>query len=240
MAPIKRNIGIIGDGPTDRIIFTKIVECILTEEDPSKEFIDCNIIELQRQTIFDLIQKYINAEKKNLSPNPQHLVKSVTGVLISGFKELLDQVDICNCDIIILTTDSEQVLNMPDDYFNYGIKFFHILSEAAINFYGAVLAQGYPQNNIPLVLTIITFPSTEILIAAARGLKIADYYNTRPLELKQMIYNVPDARTLSEEDLKSKALDHITLKGIENIFKNIPESRHFIQTLSTYKVSCCL
>ncbi len=240
MAPIKRNIGIIGDGPTDRIIFTKIVECILTEEDLSKELIDCNIIELQRQKIFDSIQEYVNAEKKNLSPNPQHLVNSVTGVLLSGFDELINQVELCNCDIIILTTDSEQVLKMPDDYFNYGIKLFHILSEAAIKFYGGVLARSYPQDNIPLVLPIITFPSTEILIAAARGLKIADYYGKKPLELKQMIYNVPDDRTVSDEDLKSKALDHITLKGIENIFKNIPESRHFIQTLSGYKVSCCL
>jgi hypothetical protein len=240
MAPIKRNIGIIGDGPTDRIIFTKIVECILTEEDPSKELIDCNIIELQRQKIFDFIQKYVNEDKKNLSPNPEDLVKSVTGVLNSGFRELIDQVDICNCDIIILTTDSETVLKNPDDYFNYGIKLFHILSEAAIKFYGGVLELGYSQDNIPLVLPIITFPSTEILIAAARGLKIADYYGKKPLELKQMIYNVPDDRTVSDEDLKSKALDHITLKGIENIFKNIPESRHFIQTLSGYKVSCCL
>ena len=240
MEPIKRNIGIIGDGPTDRIIFTKIVECILTEEDPSKELIDCNIIELQRQNIFDFIQKYVKAKEENVPQNRQHLVNSVTGVLLSGFYELINQVELCNCDIIILTTDSEQVLGMPDNYFNYGIELFHILSEAAIKFYGAVLAQGYPQNNIPLVLPIITFPSTEILIAAARELKIADYYGKKPLELKQMIYNVPDDRTVSDEDLKSKALDHITLEGIENIFKNIPESRHFIQTLSVYKVSCCL
>ncbi|OIP72964.1 MAG: hypothetical protein AUK43_01855 [Oscillatoriales cyanobacterium CG2_30_40_61] len=240
MAPIKRNIGIIGDGPTDRIIFTKIVECILTEEDPSKELIDCKIIELQRQKIFDFIQEYVNAEKKNSSPNPQHLVKSVTGVLNSGFRELIDQVDICNCDIIILTTDSETVLKMPDDYFKYGIKLFHILSEAAIKFYETLLLQGYPQDNIPLVLPIITFPSTEILIAAAKGLKIADYYDKIPLELKQKIYGVPDDRTVPYEDLKTKALDYITLEGIKNIYKNIPESRHFIQTLSGYKVSCFL
>jgi len=240
MAPIKRNIGIIGDGPTDRIIFTKIVECILTEEDPSKEFIDCNIIELQRQKIFDFIQEYVKAKKKKLSPNTQHLVNSVTGVLLSGFDELSNQVELCNCDIIILTTDSEQVLGMPDDYFNYGIELFHILSEAAIKFYGGVLKLGYSQDNIPLVLPIITFPSTEILIAAARGLKIADYYDKIPLELKQKIYGVPDDRTVPYEDLKTKALDYITLEGIKNIFKNIPESRHFIQTLSTYKVSCCL
>ncbi|MBE9145352.1 hypothetical protein [Planktothrix mougeotii] len=240
MAPIKRNIGIIGDGITDLIIFTKIVECILTEEDPSKEFIDCNIIELPRQKICDFIQKYINAEEKNVPQNRQDLVKSVTGVLNGGFTELINQVDICNCDIIILTTDSEKKLSNPDDYFNYGIELFHILSEAAIKFYGAVLAQGYPQDNIPLVLPIITFPSTEILIAAAKGLKIADYYNQEPLELKKKIYGVPEPRSLSDEELRTKALDYITLKGIKNIYNNIPESRHFIQTLSGYKVSCCL
>ncbi|WP_254175252.1 hypothetical protein [Planktothrix pseudagardhii] len=237
---VKRNIGIIGDGPTDRKIFAKLVDCILTEE-TAQEFIDCNIIELQRQTIHDAIEKYLIAEKRNSqTKNPQDLVKAVVGVLYSGFIELIYQVDLCNCDLIILTTDSELVLKSDQDYFKYGIQLFHLLSEASIKFYDSILKQSYSQNKIPLVLPIITFPSTEILIAAAKGLNPVTYYNKKPLELKQMIYNVPDDRTVSEDDLKEKALNFITLPGINNIFNHIPESRSFIQTLSAYKVSCFL
>lgn len=240
MTEIKRNIGIIGDGPTDRIIFGKIVECILTE-DTSKEFIDCNLIELQRQNIHSAVEKYLRSQKKQSPQNPQDLVKAVVGVLYNGFLDFASQVEvISNCDLLILTTDSEIVLRMPEDYFRYGINLFNILSEATIMFYGTVLKQSYPQDKIPLVLPIATFPSTEIIIAAAKGLNAGDYYGKKPLELKQMIYNVSNDIKINERDLEEQALNCITVKGIAKIFNNIPESRHFIKTLSCYRVSCSL
>ena len=115
---------------------------------------------------------------------------------------------------------------------------FNILSETVIRFYGKVLERGYPQDNIPLVLPIATFPSTEIMIAAAKGLN--NYYGKKPLELKQSIYGVSNLSTLEDGGLEEKALRFITVKGIDNIFNNVPESRHFIKTLSGYRVSCFL
>ena len=238
MTEIKRNIGIIGDGPTDRIIFGKIVECILTE-DTSKDFIDCNIIELQRQKIYGIVNKYLRSQNTESPQEPQVLAKSVAGLLYNGFCDFLSEVEaISNCDLLILTTDSEKVLPRPEDYLKYGIDLFNILSEAAIRFYEAVLGQGYSQDNIPLVLPIITFPSTEIIIAAAKGLN--NYYGKKPLELKQSIYGVSNLSILGDGDLEKKALQFITVTGIDNIFNNVPESRHFIKTLSGYRVSCYL
>lgn len=234
MTAIKRNIGIIGDGSTDRIIFGKIVECILTE-DTSKDFIDCNIIELKRQNIHDYVEKYLSSQNTKSPQAPQVLAKSVTGVLYSGLGEFFSEAEeISNCDLLILTTDSEKVLARPEDYFSYGLDLFNILSETVIRFYGKVLGQGYPQDNIPLVLPIATFPSTEILIAAAKGLN--NYYGKKPLELKQSIYGVSNLSTLENGGLEEKALKFITVTGIDNIFNNIPESRHFIKTLSCYRV----
>lgn len=240
MTAIQRNIGIIGDGRTDRIIFGKIVECILTEE-TSKEFIDCNLIELQRQTIHYDVEKYLTSWNQQSPPNYQDLVKAVGDVLYSGFLDFANQVEaISNCDILILTTDSEKVLGKADDYFSYGINLFNILSEVAIKFYGKVLEYGYSQENIPLVLPIVTFPSTEIIIAAAKGLNPSNYYGKKPLELKHMIYNASNLSTLSDKDLEDKALNFMTLEGIEKIFNHVPESRHFIKVLSACRISCYL
>jgi len=211
------------------------VECILTE-DTSKEFIDCNIIELKRQNIHDAVAKYLKNQNKK---SPQNLVKNVSNILWGGYQDWIGEVGaIYNCDLLILTTDSEKVLRSPEDYFSYGINLFNILSEAAIRFYGIVLAHGYPQDQIPLVLPIITFPSIEIIIAPAKGLK--NYYGKKPLELKQMIYNIDKDRPIMDEEVEENAMNFITVKGIENIFNNIPESRQFIQTLSCYRVSCYL
>ncbi|MBC6473262.1 MAG: hypothetical protein GDA48_10955 [Hormoscilla sp. GM102CHS1] len=158
MTGIKRNIGIIGDGPTDRKIFGKIVECILTE-DTSKEFIGCNIIELTRQNkMRERVDKYLRYQKTESPQKPQDLAKKVSNILWGGYEDWIGEVGaISNCDLLILTTDSEKVLRSPEDYFSYGINLFNILSEAAIRFYGIVLAHGYPQDQIPLVLPIITF-----------------------------------------------------------------------------------
>ena len=236
MTVIKRNIGIIGDGSTDRIIFGKIAESILTE-DTSKEFIDCNIIELPSQNIHDAVEKYLKLKDKKTWQNSQNLVKEVATILYDGFLDFIGEIGgISNCDILILTTDSEKVLARPEDYFNYGIDVFNTLSAATSMFYEAVLKQGYPQDNIPLVLPIATFPSTEILIAAAKGLKTGDCYGKNPDDLKRKIYN--KTTTLTPSELEEKALKFITVKGIDNILKNIPESRHFIKTLSGYRVSC--
>jgi hypothetical protein len=238
MTAIQRNIGIIGDGSTDIIIFAKIVECILTEE-TSKEFIDCNIIKLKRQNIREIVDEYWKFQNAKTTQKPQETVKAVTDILYQGFLDFTRKAGgVSNCDLLILTTDSEKVLARPKDYFSYGLDLFNILSEAVIRFYGKVLERGYPQDNIPLVLPIATFPSTEILIAAAKGLN--NYYGKKPLELKQSIYGVSNLKNLREDELEEKALKFITVAGIDNIFNNIPESRHFIKTLSCYRVSCYL
>ena len=56
-------MGIVGDGPTDYKVFGKIVECILLEE--ISENVKFDIIPLIRKNIFDHVQKYKNACRKN-------------------------------------------------------------------------------------------------------------------------------------------------------------------------------
>ena len=51
-------------------------------------------------------------------------------------------------------------------------------------------------------------------------------------ELKKMLYNTTNLATISPEDFEELALRHITLDGINLIFKQVPESRLFINFLS--------
>jgi len=98
-------------------------------------------------------------------------------------------------------------------------------------FYRAKAKDGYTHEYLPLVIPVVTFPSTEIFIAAARD-KIGGKYGRKPDEWKQMLYGTDNLATLREEDFKEKALDFITCESIGKIFREVPESRSFIQTLS--------
>jgi hypothetical protein len=239
MTNIQRNIGIIGDGPTDRKIFGAMVKSILTED---TDLIDCNIVELQRQNIHDFVEKYINLQEKNLSVNRQNLVKSIGAVILAGFEELLNEVtnNISASDLIIVTTDSEIVFSQPENYWERGANLFHILIDAVNWFYEIALNRGYPQDNIPLVLPLITFPSTEIIIAAARGLNTVDFYSKKPIELKNLLYNLSKDGRVSDRHLEEQALNFLNVRGIEKIFQYIPESRYLIKCLSAYQVSSSL
>jgi hypothetical protein len=53
--------------------------------------------------------------------------------------------------------------------------------------------------------------------------------------LKQLIYGTTELQTISDEDFKKKALDFINSESIGRIFRNVPESRNFMQTLSLGK-----
>jgi hypothetical protein len=108
-------------------------------------------------------------------------------------------------------------------------------------FYRAKAQVNYTQECLPVVIPFVVFPSTEILIAAA---KIEDpkeltkkCYGKKPRELKQLLYGTTELQTLREEELKKKALDFINSESIGRIFQSVPESRAFIQTLSLGKYS---
>jgi hypothetical protein len=90
--------------------------------------------------------------------------------------------------------------------------------------------QGYKRQDLPVIVSMVTFPSTEIIVAAARGEK--SIHGKKAKELKQLLYGKTDLRKLGENEFQEQALDFITPESINDIFKAVPESRLFIQTLS--------
>jgi hypothetical protein len=233
---IERNIGIIADGATDIAIFKKICECILSH--PSDNNFTLNYIELKRQTIHDYVDRYCRETKKNndvcylTGEQASQFRKSVTNTLYAAFGEFEYEIGvISNKDILLLTTDSETVLASPDDYFrDWRFSISKILWGSIEEFYRAKARDGYTPELLPLVIPVVTFPSTEIFVVAAKDMK--KNYGKKPSELKQALYGTTNLQTLRENDLKEKALDFITPDSISKIFKDVPESRAFIQLLS--------
>jgi hypothetical protein len=221
------NVGVIADGPTDRRILFKIVEC----------FIPCvNKIELTRLKFRSAIDDYWSASNTNnfWFPNEsaKNLSSDVLRILLSAFKEFGSHVGgLTEDDILIASTDSECYLANSDKYFDsWAFSLTKIFISGVESFYHTMLRQGRGKENLPLIIPIVPFPSTDILIAAARNM--SGYYGRKPNELKTMLYGNDNLRTIPPEDFEDKALKYITSDSINLIFKNIPESRPFINFLS--------
>jgi hypothetical protein len=229
------NVGVIADGVTDRQILLKMVECV----------IPCfNCFELRRQSFRDSVDKYWsdvgdtdnywfsqgNSLQQNAALKLKGRILTILCETFYEFKSLMTE-EITDHDIIIINTDAERHLVDPSAYFNncwaFGLKKIFMLGIE--DFCHQMIHQGYKKKNLPLVIPIVPFPSTDILIAAAR--EIPNYYGKRARELKEMIYDTHNLRDIQDDDLENLALSYITPEGINLIFERIPESRFFINFL---------
>ena len=85
-------------------------------------------------------------------------------------------------------------------------------------------------------MPLATFPSTEVLVAAARG-ELNKHYGKNPREWKMLLYKTEHPQ---DEQIEQEALDYITPETIDYIFNDLPEARFFIQTLSLGLKRCSL
>ncbi len=232
-----RNIGIIGDGKTDRTIFKKIVQSIL----PRNENDNVNFVELNRPSLGlrNAIDKYWKDSSKQgkyylPTEHAKELEQETTQVLIGGFKDFEAEIVgyLSNKDILILTADAEKIFKREESYFDeWGFSISKILFGASEKFYSVNIRYGYNLENLPLILSIVTFPSTEVLVAAAKNNNNA-HYGKKPNQLKQELYQTDNLSTITPEQLETKALKFINSTTIKNIYGHVPEIRLFIQTLS--------
>ncbi|MDB9448524.1 hypothetical protein [Dolichospermum circinale] len=235
------NVGIVGDGLTDYKVFGKIVECILLEE--TSENVKLDIITLIRKNIFDHVQKYKNACRKNPEgyylPNKiaVELRDNICATIIQAFEEFKDNVEVSYSDILLITTDTEHILKYKNQYFDtWAISLSHILREAIEKFYDFQAINGYPRKYLPIIMPLTTFPSIEVLVAAARG-ELNKNYGKNPREWKVLLYKTEYPQ---DEEIEKQALNYITPESIDYIFNDLPEARFFIQTLSLGLKRCSL
>jgi len=236
------NLGIVGDGLTDYKIFGKVVECILFEEALSN--LQCKTIHLEGKNIHDPVDRYLKSARHNEneyylpSKNAQNLRDEVLSIILSAFNDFSNLVEVSYNDILLITTDTEHAFNDKNQYFNtWGISLSHILTAAIDKFYDYQVTKSFlTRKYLPVVVSIATFPSTEVIVGAAKGL-INQHYGKKAKEWKRLLYS---SKNPKEEDIQSQALDCITPDSIDIIFQDLPESRMFIQTLSLGLKRCLL
>jgi hypothetical protein len=220
------NIGIIGDGNTDRQILLKIVKSIVPW--------NVNEVPVEKQSFRDAVDRYWQNPNKSDFWFPHNsaneLKRKVLETLYAAFGDFrYNSGNVTNNDVIIASTDAEHRLANSDEYFDpWAFSLTKIFISGVESFYHTMLRQGYGKENLPLIIPIVPFPSIEILVAAARNM--SDYYGKKPNELKTMLYG--KNKRIGPEELEDKALKHITLDSVNVIFKHIPESRPFINFLS--------
>lgn len=235
---LERRIGIIGDGPTDRKIFSKMAKCLLLADD--SEAVNLITVELGRLTIRNFVDRYWQeASKTNEYFLPGKaaatLLQQVTNTLLSAFFEFEQIVGIgtlSSFDLMVITTDAEKSLATPNTYFDtWAFSLPKILMGSIEKFYQSQINVGYSQTLIPMVIPVVAFPSTETFIAAAKDLP-HQHYAKKAGNLKQILYGTTNLATLRDSDLEEKALKFITPRTINTIFQRLPESRLLIQHLS--------
>lgn len=223
------NVGIIGDGATDYQILLKMVECAVPW--------DVNGYELGRQSFRDAVDRYWrDSDRAEDCWFPQKpaldLRKAVSGVLHGAFDDFQKMVgSFTDHDLLVVSTDTECHLQNSDLHFScWVLGFTKIFVSGIEHFYHNMLNQGYEKGTLPLIVSILPFPSTDILVAVAKG--ETGFYGRDARELKRMLYDTTNLATIPPEDFEELALRHITLNGINLIFKRVPESRFFINFLS--------
>ncbi len=224
------NVGVIGDGATDRQILLKMVECAIPW--------DVNECELPGQSFRIAVDRYWrDSDREEDCWFPQKpaldLRKAVSGVLYGAFYEFRSMVgDVTDHDILVVSTDAERYLQDSDRYFDcWALGLTKIFMSGIEYFYhGMIRRERLRRGDLPLIIPIVLFPSTDILVAAARNM--TGYYGTKAKDLKKLLYSTTDLRKVSTEDFGELALKHITPEGIDLIFERVPESRFFVNFLS--------
>ncbi len=118
-----------------------------------------------------------------------------------------------------------------DAYFeDYAFHLAKILMAAIEKLYHQMVQWGFERRFIPTIVPLPLFPSTEIIVAAARNSGLS-FHGRTPGELKRMLYNVHDMDLLSPEELDKHALAHITTDSLDRIFSFVPEVRYLIHIM---------
>lgn len=229
-----RYIGIIADGTTDQEIIAKFAKCLLKNTVSCKDVILGQSLEVDMQTFR---RKSSELNNYGLYDRPAIELKNriimILNAAVGEFQSLIPR-ELTDYDLLVLNTDAEWYLREQNQYFDkYAMVISKIFLIAIEEFYHLKAKYGYQWGQLPLIIPLVFFPSTDILIAA---LKIGDtlpfdFHGLRANEIKMRLYGVEDLRHLRDEELKEKALDFITPDAFKAVYRHIPESRIFLRTL---------
>ena len=236
-----KKIGIIKDGLSDFMILKKFLSSIFQKEQ-NIEIKDKNFIDLKGLKIGENINEYIDKANKNEEKDingecADKLKKNILSILYAAATKYED---FTNKDIIVLNGDVEHRLIENENFFEEWVRRLYSIIHFSIDkFYDRMSLKGYSYINLPIIIPLILFPSIEILVAACY-LSYKDKNTIRELRAKpDLKMKVWDTEYISAaidngkiENVLNLCFDTDYENSLYNIYKEIPEVRSFIHTLT--------
>ncbi len=235
-------VAIIRDGYSDFLVLKKFVTSIF-QHHHLVELKDDNFFEFDNTlTMTDALSNYFRkAHLENFSlfdSAAKDFRREIGGVLFTAFNRFSKEKDtyLSNKDILILNGDAEKVLGSKQTYFEQWAYSVNSAVWLAIEeFYNKMVEQGHDYTQLPLILPIILYPSSEILVASCMD----DFDKTNYREfsakpaLKQTVYdtdNIPEA--IANGTMKEVLDTFVIPETLGKVYKDLPEIRKFMHILT--------
>ncbi|MBM3474683.1 MAG: hypothetical protein FJX75_15575 [Armatimonadetes bacterium] len=230
---LTRYVGTIADGATDHQALHASVRSAV----PDRE----SLIAIRLgQTIRDQVNEFgrgcSTAGRRWFCDTPaERLRQRVVAALIAAMDELQSHAHraIGPRDLIVLSTDSEQSLRSRQASLeDHSVLLPAILMRATEEFYERRVGWGYQRDVLPLVVPFVTFPSIDLVVAAAKvpaGESFAHWYGLRPRQMKRELYGVEDLRLLPAIEFGERGLAHITREACGAIYQRVPAARPLLR-----------
>jgi hypothetical protein len=222
-------------GLADRDILAEMVRCALAAEHRCPK----TLVHLRRQTIRDFLDKYWRNVCRDGCRFPdgaaERLANGVLNTLQGGFQELAAQIGrpLTDEDLIIVSSDAERCLASAETFFSdWAWIVDKIVWRGIERFYDVMCQQGFGKQQLPSVVPFVPFPSTDIVVAAARGNIGTALRGLKATQLKRLVYGTEDLYALSELKFRECALQAFDAVGLRRIFQLVPEARVLLQYLT--------
>ena len=230
-----RYVGVIADGHTDQQIIIQLVKCLSGD---SNSFEGIYLRQKLTQHMYRFMEKRRTEEDYGLTSVPAHeLKKNIVRILYAAIVDFQSDIerDLKNSDLLVIHVDVERPLDVPETYFEeWAFTISKVFLSAIEQFYHQKIRSGWHWESLPLIIPLALFPSTDIIVAAAKveNSVATDFHKTAAKPLKRKIYGVDNLSVFTPEEFQEKALDYITHRACATIYRYVPESRLFFHSVS--------
>ncbi|MBI2968038.1 MAG: hypothetical protein HYY40_09520 [Bacteroidetes bacterium] len=236
-----RNIAILRDGLSDFYVIRKFLQSIFKKH-RKEELPDNCFIDLDQLNIFNSLSRYLHNTSNSsnysfTSDDSNKLLKDLIAIYYACYQKTLRvNSAISNKEIIIINSDTEKLLKDRSNYFTeWAYSINRLIYFSIEKFYEEMVKQGYNYEILPYFIPLILFPSSEILVASCIfdiSKENIRYLHPTP-QLKKKVYDTESIPEAFRSGKLFKTINtYLTEDNINNVYKEIPEARLLIHTLT--------
>lgn len=235
-------VAIIRDGYSDFLVLKKFVTSVFKHHHLI-ELKDDDFFQFENPlTITDALSNYFRkAHLENFDQFGNFAVdfrREIGSILLAAYNRFSKEREfiLTNKDVLILNGDAEKILGLKQNYFEkWAYSINGIMWLAIEEFYNKMVEQGYDYLQLPLILPVILYPSSEILVASCMNdFDKTNYreFNAKPA-LKQKIYDTDNIPEAIKSGAMQDVLDTFLIpESLSKVYKDLPEIRKFMHILT--------